>query len=136
MVFLLLLGLLFAYLLYRFSSSSSFNIDYARIGVHTLKPPYPLLGSYPKMLTMTIPLLECGRILYGAMRGKAYGVYYIFNSPVMVVNEPEMIRRVLVKDFDHFTDRVTMESANKVRFTFLFVSWLSLNGFFNFHCMI
>lgn len=29
---------------------------------------------------------------------------YLFNSPTLVIRDPELIKQILVKDFDHFLD--------------------------------
>lgn len=34
-----------------------------------------------------------------------YGIYQFF-KPKLVISDPELIRRVTVKDFDHFVDHV------------------------------
>lgn len=33
-----------------------------------------------------------------------YSGWYFFNSPVLTVRDPELIKQIAVKDFDHFTD--------------------------------
>jgi hypothetical protein len=41
---------------------------------------------------------------------KVFGTY-VFGIPVYNIRDPELIRRILVKDFDHFVDR----QANQFR---------------------
>ena len=35
---------------------------------------------------------------------KYYGVYFL-GMPALTIRDPELIRQILVKDFDHFVDR-------------------------------
>ena len=35
---------------------------------------------------------------------ETYGVYF-FGIPALTIRDPEIIRQILVKDFDHFADR-------------------------------
>ena len=110
MIWLIFL-VLFLYLLYRYSTSTFGK--YEAMGVHAVKP-WPLLGSYPGALTMAKSPFDAGRTVYDDMGGRRYGMYYLFKDPTFVVCDPEMVRRVLVKDFDHFVDRVGFDSLNKV----------------------
>ena len=48
------------------------------------------------------------------MGGRPYGMYYLLKDPTFVISDPEIIRRILVKDFDHFVDRIGFDSINKV----------------------
>ena len=36
---------------------------------------------------------------------KCYGVYGIGWKPVLILNDPEMVKQFLVKDFNYFVDR-------------------------------
>ena len=43
---------------------------------------------------------------YKEMTGeKCYGVCPLFGRPILVLKDPAMIKKVLVKDFEHFVDR-------------------------------
>ena len=44
---------------------------------------------------------------------KVAGYYGLFGSPVFVINDFDMIKRVLIKDFDHFVDRRHMKLSPK-----------------------
>jgi hypothetical protein len=35
---------------------------------------------------------------------KVYGVYFL-GMPALTIRDPDLVRRVLVKDFEHFVDR-------------------------------
>ena len=44
---------------------------------------------------------------------KVAGYYGLFGSPVFVINDFDMIKRILIKDFDHFVDRRHMKLSPK-----------------------
>jgi cytochrome P450 family 9 len=41
---------------------------------------------------------------YRELKGHPYGGTFSFMQPVIVLRDPELIRTITVKDFDHFTD--------------------------------
>ena len=41
-----------------------------------------------------------------------YFGYFIFGKPVLGINDPNFLRQIMVKDFDHFPDRVDPELLN------------------------
>lgn len=45
-------------------------------------------------------------IIYNMHPGTRYSGIYNFNSPVLVLRDPEVIKQITVKDFDHFTDHM------------------------------
>lgn len=71
-----------------------------------VKPKTPFGNIYPPWKERDIfgntirswyeELKHCGRKLGGA---------YIFTSPVLVLLDPELIKDILIKNFDHFTDQ-------------------------------
>jgi cytochrome P450 family 6 len=46
--------------------------------------------------------------------GHKHGGLYFFNGPIYFPVHPEMVKRVLVSDFDHFVDRGLYENSEKV----------------------
>jgi hypothetical protein len=42
--------------------------------------------------------------MYTTLKGHAYGGVYEFLNPVIMLRDPELIKRVTVKDFEHFLD--------------------------------
>ena len=49
---------------------------------------------------------------------KVFG-YFLFGQPQFVVNDPELAKHVLIKDFDHFTDLREFDQNNKLANLFL-----------------
>lgn len=43
--------------------------------------------------------------LYDASNGLPYMSFYIFDKPFFSIRDPELVKRVLVKDFDYFADK-------------------------------
>jgi cytochrome P450 family 9 len=42
--------------------------------------------------------------LYNKLKGHKYGGMYQFMSPIVLLRDPELIKMVTVKDFEHFLD--------------------------------
>ncbi|KAJ8953901.1 hypothetical protein NQ318_019141 [Aromia moschata] len=47
------------------------------------------------------------RYVYNKCPGTRYSGMYSFIVPLLIVKDPDLIKRVTVKDFDHFTDHLT-----------------------------
>nr|XP_042909307.1 cytochrome P450 3A6 [Parasteatoda tepidariorum] len=96
-------------LLYWYSTK---NHDYWRKrGIPYVKP-YPFLGSHPA--------LERGKNLEDVEleRYKKYGNFYGYyeaNKPVLMVGKPELLRDILVKDFQYFSSRRVVNSGDPIQ---------------------
>merc|ERR1712130_803880 len=78
--------------------------------------PTPSLpaGNFGPIMPMKMHILDVFRDLYHQFPGeKVIGIYTI-HQPAMVVNDPDMARQILVKDFNHFVDRDTEENMLKL----------------------
>ena len=71
--------------------------------------PTPSLpaGNFGAVMAMKVHLNDWLKDLYHQFPGEKFIGIYTFHAPVMVVNDPEMARQILVKDFNHFVDRDT-----------------------------
>ncbi|RZC32716.1 p450 domain containing protein [Asbolus verrucosus] len=84
-------------------------------GLPTLKPRFPVgdlaLAAWGKESVFT--RLET---LYNEFKaqGHKHGGIYFFNGPIYFPVHPDMVKRVLVTDFDHFVDRGMYENAEKL----------------------
>ncbi|XP_063607463.1 cytochrome P450 9e2-like [Penaeus indicus] len=76
---------------------------WANKGVPT-PPVLPFIGHAHKLL---IPQKMCDfeREAYLNYGGSKLCGYYSFHEPMLLVGDPELLRHIYVKDFDHFTDR-------------------------------
>ena len=43
--------------------------------------------------------------MYNKLKGHKYGGMYQFMNPIVLLRDPELIKMVTVKDFEHFLDR-------------------------------
>lgn len=67
----------------------------------------PLLGSFSKTVLGKIGFYENVAELYNRPEVKDYPFFgmFVFHKPGLVVNDPELIKRILVKDFVSFSER-------------------------------
>lgn len=98
-----LLGL-FIYLLYQFLIVFKYwkrrNIPHSKF--------IPVLGDCSPIITGEIGFAELTREIYGLARdNKTHaGGFWVFNKPSSVIRDPELIKKMLVKQFGVFSDRV------------------------------
>jgi cytochrome P450 family 9 len=43
--------------------------------------------------------------MYNRLKGHKYGGVYQFMNPILMIRDPDLIKMVTVKDFEHFLDR-------------------------------
>lgn len=73
-------------------------------------PPATLLmGHTLRRMGLSQPFMEFFDELYYQYNGSDFCGYYDFLKPGLFVGNPELIKSILVKDFDHFTDRRTFD---------------------------
>ena len=89
-------------------------------------------GTFPlgsdviwKILTGKLGLMQPQEVIYKEFPdAKIAGYYGVFGSPIVfVIRDMELIKRILVKDFDHFMDRRHIgkdQLLPKFVFTFFF----------------
>lgn len=73
-------------------------------GVPQFKPVFPF-GDGGKIFYQGISLIEQMDEWYHSTTEPFVGVYTAF-QPLLIVRDPVIIRNILIKDFQHFTDRV------------------------------
>ena len=101
---LLLLGLGFAYLYW--ICTRNFNF-FAKQGIPHAKPSFPFGSSNAKEVLMgkesfwrtDVALAESEQF----HNEKVFG-YFMMGQPTTVINDEELGKRILIKDFEHFTD--------------------------------
>ena len=49
-----------------------------------------------------------------AHHGQKYFGWFMFSQPVLALNDVSLIKHIEVKDFDHFTDRISNDMMKKV----------------------
>jgi len=68
-------------------------------------PPYfPLLGNTFKSDFGLVHYKDTYNMIYKQFPDKKFCGFYQFNTPFLMVRDPELINKILIKDFAHFTD--------------------------------
>ena len=82
-------------------------------GVPGPAPSLPA-GNFGAIMSMKVHLLDWFRDLYHQFPNEKIVGIYTLHQPVMVVNDPDMARQILVKDFNNFVDRDTEENISRL----------------------
>ncbi|KAJ6633420.1 putative cytochrome P450 9f2 [Pseudolycoriella hygida] len=90
------------YFFYKWSVATS--QFFAEKGVPYHKP-MPLFGNFLDIVFQKISMADKVIELYNQFKTKrAFGMFEMRN-PMLVINDPELIKQITIKDFDHFTER-------------------------------
>lgn len=95
-VFAVSLGALYLYSKHRFNY-------WRKRGVLQLKPSFPF-GNCRDLVLMRKSFGETFAEHYKLFAGNAFGGAYMALRPVLLIRDPDIIKNILVKDFDHFHD--------------------------------
>ena len=110
---LLFLALVFAYLYWICTRRFDF---FAKQGIPHEKPSFPFGSSNAKEVLMgresfwrtDVALAESERF----REEKVFG-YFMMGQPTTIINDEELAKHILVKDFEHFTDlRYTVDNIS------------------------
>ena len=76
---------------------------FSKRNVPSIKP-IPLLGNMAPVLfqTQSFPDYVCD--IYNRLKGHKYGGLYQLMVPILLIRDPELIKIVTVRDFEHFVD--------------------------------
>ncbi|XP_019875696.2 cytochrome P450 9e2 [Aethina tumida] len=66
--------------------------------------PLPFFGDMFPIVSQKMALSHLVQNIYSQFPNSRYSGMYLFNSPTLVIRDPELIKQILVKDFDHFLD--------------------------------
>nr|UVK78545.1 cytochrome P450 [Anoplophora glabripennis] len=92
------------YILYKYFSR---NYDYwKKKGVYYLKPK-PFIGNLYDVITFKKTMAHWQQDVYKSTDGPYVGVF-VFHKPVLSLRSPELIKEVLMKHFDHFSNRTAL----------------------------
>jgi cytochrome P450 family 9 len=64
----------------------------------------PFLGSMGPVALRFLSFPEFALDMYNRLKGHKYGGVYEFMNPIILLRDPELIKMVTVKDFEHFLD--------------------------------
>jgi cytochrome P450 family 6 len=90
------LGALYIYFKHKFSY-------WEKKGVLYLKPSFPM-GNCKDIVLMRKSFGETYTEHYKMLAGNKFGGIYLTHIPQLMIRDPDLIKTVLVKDFDHFHD--------------------------------
>ncbi|XP_015436980.1 PREDICTED: cytochrome P450 6k1-like [Dufourea novaeangliae] len=97
--------ILFASLMVAAYMYATRNFKYwAKRGIMEI-PPTPFLGNFKECLLLKKSPSDFVKDLYDQSKGLRYMGFYIFDKPFFLIRDPELIKHVLVKDFNVFKDR-------------------------------
>lgn len=74
-----------------------------RRGVHYIQP-YFLIGNIKDGILQKMNISENIQSLYQQLKGHRYGGVYLLTTPLLLVRDPELIKHIFIKDFNHFVD--------------------------------
>nr|AIL94146.1 cytochrome P450 CYP3024A3 [Tigriopus japonicus] len=67
-------------------------------------PPQILFGNSKDLFLQTKPMIDFYRDIYNQFGNNKCGIFYEGPTANFFVKDPELIKQVLIKDFDHFVD--------------------------------
>uniref|UniRef100_A0A1I8NRE3 Cytochrome P450 n=1 Tax=Stomoxys calcitrans TaxID=35570 RepID=A0A1I8NRE3_STOCA len=108
LVEVLILTIVCLYLVYRRSSS---NHDYFKIRGIPYDKPKPILGTLFQLVFSGKSIFDIMLNRYNKYNGKIYGVFDQ-NKPAYFIRDPELIKQITIKDFDHFANHRSMFCEN------------------------
>ncbi|KAH0550843.1 cytochrome P450 6k1-like [Cotesia glomerata] len=75
-------------------------------------PPTPFIGNFGPCLMMKRSGGQWIQDMYEWSAGLPYMGYYVFDRPFFLVRDPDLIKNILVKDFNYFNDRFAQASPH------------------------
>uniref|UniRef100_A0AAR5PXI1 Cytochrome P450 n=1 Tax=Dendroctonus ponderosae TaxID=77166 RepID=A0AAR5PXI1_DENPD len=84
---------------------------FTRIGVKQTKP-WPIIGDLWRTIFRQMSVLESIQFFYNMFPGSRYSGMYQFSIPTLVIKDPELLKQLTVRDFDHFTDHRILVDAD------------------------
>lgn len=75
-------------------------------------PPRFFFGNFAKCLNLKLSPGYLLKSFYEQNENLPYVGIYIFNKPCLLLRDPEIIKKILIKDFHNFTDKL-MRSSEK-----------------------
>lgn len=98
---------------YLFYKSWTKKYDYwKRKGVPHQTPRFPF-GSMTKQVTGNEPWCLAYDNVYKQFEGERFCGVYEFFKPILVVRDPELVKRIMVSDFNYFMDRNALDIQPK-----------------------
>ncbi|XP_065169101.1 cytochrome P450 9e2-like [Atheta coriaria] len=67
-------------------------------------PPVPILGDNWKNVLGQEAMMEMLKRIYNRHKNDRYAGFYQTTMPSLMIRDPELIKQITIKDFDHFVD--------------------------------
>ncbi|XP_068239069.1 cytochrome P450 3A2-like [Palaemon carinicauda] len=85
---------------------------WAKLGIPS-PPALPFFGNFLNIVLGKPGRWDFDEKVYRKYSKGGIGGAYNFLSPIIYISEPELIRQILVKDFDHFSERQSFNSYHE-----------------------
>ncbi|KAF5289036.1 hypothetical protein FQA39_LY03915 [Lamprigera yunnana] len=103
MLWFILISVIFFFTCYKVIKPLSYWKD--RDVVH--EKPYPLIGGMANVVFQRKTISDHTRDLYKKFIKHRYFGFHQFNRPVLYIRDLDLIKKIAIKDFDHFIDHNT-----------------------------
>lgn len=101
LIFAATLLLLYLYFAHVFSYWKKRNVPFLK--------PLPFIGNFKDLMLMRVNIAMALKQIHDTTREPFIGVYAM-NKPYLVINDPTLLKSVLVKDFNFFCDHIVTEN--------------------------
>ncbi|XP_015114644.1 cytochrome P450 6k1-like [Diachasma alloeum] len=105
------LVLLIIYLIYRYMIR---NFDYWKNRGVVFVPPSPIFGGLAKFMVGRTSVGRFSKEIYDYAPDEPYVGFFGFDKPMLMIRDPELIKRIFIKDFDYFKDRYASASVHDI----------------------
>ncbi|XP_077289276.1 cytochrome P450 9e2-like isoform X2 [Arctopsyche grandis] len=75
------------------------------------KKPKIIVGNIAERIFLKISFHEFNIAIYKYFDGLPYGGYFEGRRPLLLIRCPELLKTIMIKDFDHFVDRNTIMNS-------------------------
>ncbi|XP_063988414.1 uncharacterized protein LOC135168310 [Diachasmimorpha longicaudata] len=106
-----ILLLLIIYLGYRYMTR---NFDYWRTRGVVCVPPSPFFGNFGDFLMGRQSVGGFLKHVYDYSPDERYVGFFGFDKPMLLIRDPDLIKQILIKDFDYFQNRYANAGAHDV----------------------
>ncbi|CAG7696128.1 unnamed protein product [Allacma fusca] len=91
------------------------NDDYwTKLGVPSLKSGE--LATFWERITLKVSFMEYDTLMYNHFKGQKFFGLVEFREPAVYIRDLDLMKQILVKDFDHFVDRRQINSGKEDMF--------------------
>ncbi|CAL4066988.1 unnamed protein product [Meganyctiphanes norvegica] len=85
-------------------------------GIITADGSVPIFGHLLKSFDNSRMVWEYTNSIYEKYKNSTYVGTYLMWSPSLLITDPEVVKQVTIKDFDHFVDRRTFKVSGKDKY--------------------